>query len=115
MLRRPPRSTRTDTLVPYTTLFRSALKRLKVTEIAREDLRQPPVLPIGLPLDEARRRMDAAALDFAVVLDDERRLHGYLGPRRADGEGVVQNRAPLLDAEGDPHAHLKAAVGRIPL
>src|SRR3546814_3029440 len=75
MLRRPPRSTRTDTLVPYTTLFRSALKRLKVTEIAAEDLRQPPVLPIGLPLDEARRRMDADALDFAVVLDDERRLH----------------------------------------
>src|SRR3546814_2897669 len=25
MIRRPPRSTRTDTLVPYTTLFRSAL------------------------------------------------------------------------------------------
>src|SRR3546814_16146800 len=25
MMRRPPRSTRTDTLVPYTTLFRSAL------------------------------------------------------------------------------------------
>src|SRR3546814_8212970 len=25
MLRRPPRSTRTDTLFPYTTLFRSAL------------------------------------------------------------------------------------------
>src|SRR3546814_17909057 len=25
MLRRPPRSTRTDTLVPYTTLFRSSL------------------------------------------------------------------------------------------
>src|SRR3546814_14591258 len=26
MIRRPPRSTRTDTLFPYTTLFRSALK-----------------------------------------------------------------------------------------
>src|SRR3546814_15139025 len=26
MLRRPPRSTRTDTLFPYTTLFRSAIK-----------------------------------------------------------------------------------------
>src|SRR3546814_9637684 len=25
MIRRPPRSTRTDTLVPYTTLFRSSL------------------------------------------------------------------------------------------
>src|SRR3546814_2564929 len=29
MIRRPPRSTRTDTLVPYTTLFRSADARLR--------------------------------------------------------------------------------------
>src|SRR3546814_1756337 len=28
MIRRPPRSTRTDTLFPYTTLFRSALRPL---------------------------------------------------------------------------------------
>src|SRR3546814_3366665 len=28
MIRRPPRSTRTDTLFPYTTLFRSRLQRL---------------------------------------------------------------------------------------
>src|SRR3546814_20866478 len=28
MIRRPPRSTRTDTLFPYTTLFRSNLKRV---------------------------------------------------------------------------------------
>src|SRR3546814_10311018 len=28
MIRRPPRSTRTDTLFPYTTLFRSAVKRM---------------------------------------------------------------------------------------
>src|SRR3546814_5078680 len=27
MIRRPPRSTRTDTLLPYTTLFRSRLRR----------------------------------------------------------------------------------------
>src|SRR3546814_14145884 len=27
MIRRPPRATRTDTLFPYTTLFRSAVKR----------------------------------------------------------------------------------------
>src|SRR3546814_5933777 len=31
MIRRPPRSTRTDTLFPYTTLFRSAQIRLKFT------------------------------------------------------------------------------------
>src|SRR3546814_18568428 len=29
MIRRPPRSTRTDTLFPYTTLFRSGLQRLQ--------------------------------------------------------------------------------------
>src|SRR3546814_666029 len=29
MIRRPPRSTRTDTLLPYTTLFRSIAERLK--------------------------------------------------------------------------------------
>src|SRR3546814_15014724 len=28
MIRRPPRSTRTDTLFPYTTLFRSAVKNV---------------------------------------------------------------------------------------
>src|SRR3546814_19788890 len=28
MIRRPPRSTRTDTLLPYTTLFRSLVKHL---------------------------------------------------------------------------------------
>src|SRR3546814_5806366 len=30
MIRRPPRSTRTDTLVPYTTLFRSAEERIDI-------------------------------------------------------------------------------------
>src|SRR3546814_13173969 len=32
MIRRPPRSTRTDTLFPYTTLFRSGVGLIKVTE-----------------------------------------------------------------------------------
>src|SRR3546814_5527957 len=31
MIRRPPRSTRTDTLFPYTTLFRSAIGRALTT------------------------------------------------------------------------------------
>src|SRR3546814_10143721 len=32
MIRRPPRSTRTDTLFPYTTLFRSDLARSQVAD-----------------------------------------------------------------------------------
>src|SRR3546814_15497419 len=33
MIRRPPRSNRTDTLFPYTTLFRSDLRRLRREKI----------------------------------------------------------------------------------
>src|SRR3546814_2315889 len=35
MIRRPPRSTRTDTLFPYTTLFRSSRRRLIRAEARR--------------------------------------------------------------------------------
>src|SRR3546814_2286728 len=40
MLLRPPRSTRTDTLVPYTTLFRSARRRDAVEAAGRADHRR---------------------------------------------------------------------------
>src|SRR3546814_989767 len=36
MIRRPPRSTRTDTLVPYTTLFRSAVKSTQKITMAKK-------------------------------------------------------------------------------
>src|SRR3546814_10291516 len=39
MIRRPPRSTRTDTLFPYTTLFRSGVDVAKGRALAREDAR----------------------------------------------------------------------------
>src|SRR3546814_7346471 len=45
MIRRPPRSTRTDTLFPYTTLFRSSIRR-------RRDA------AIGQGHDRVRRRMN---------------------------------------------------------
>src|SRR3546814_4828560 len=44
MIRRPPRSTRTDTLFPYTTLFRSARCRLPDAVQARHRHR-PDLLP----------------------------------------------------------------------
>src|SRR3546814_3190553 len=49
MIRRPPRSTRTDTLFPYTTLFRSLL-------------RNPPV---HAPLQQVQRQR--AAAEYRVV------------------------------------------------
>src|SRR3546814_4659022 len=45
MIRRPPRSTRTDTLFPYTTLFRSA------RTARRNILRQRRLHPVTLAID----------------------------------------------------------------
>src|SRR3546814_20263990 len=36
MIRRPPRSTRTDTLFPYTTLFRSEFGKSKNSDVANK-------------------------------------------------------------------------------
>src|SRR3546814_9750482 len=38
MIRRPPRSTRTDTLFPYTTLFRSLRQKVNLTPFSWDDL-----------------------------------------------------------------------------
>src|SRR3546814_9711331 len=43
MIRRPPRSTRTDTLFPYTTLFRSIWRCSKPSASARPPTRSAPV------------------------------------------------------------------------
>src|SRR3546814_1419924 len=40
MIRRPPRSTRTDTLFPYTTLFRSVPQIIHFLKVARSGWRQ---------------------------------------------------------------------------
>src|SRR3546814_3181481 len=42
MIRRPPRSTRTDTLVPYTTLFRSAAHFVHIDGSAQKRVRLAP-------------------------------------------------------------------------
>src|SRR3546814_9960186 len=56
MIRRPPRSTRTDTLFPYTTLFRSD------DEQRRARLQQSPGRAVGggLPAAQARTGRGAA-------------------------------------------------------
>src|SRR3546814_6007394 len=56
MIRRPPRSTRTDTLFPYTTLFRSVTGQ--DAAVAPVQLRRCAALPPGreLPPDPGQRR-----------------------------------------------------------
>src|SRR3546814_4633718 len=70
MIRRPPRSTRTDTLFPYTTLFRSrlcksvpsstlAVRRLYVTKIGSPT--RHPALPYGASTPRSSTSPQAAA------------------------------------------------------
>src|SRR3546814_7330893 len=49
MIRRPPRSTRTDTLFPYTTLFRSTWK---LPFIAQGSLPEYREFSVGSPVDD---------------------------------------------------------------
>src|SRR3546814_4702487 len=50
MIRRPPRSTRTDTLFPYTTLFRS----IDHSRVATPSARQTPAISSKRPVGIAR-------------------------------------------------------------
>src|SRR3546814_6875261 len=61
MIRRPPRSTRTDTLFPYTTLFRSTLREGSDTAVPIEVKRY-----LAQPL----RVATAGAADFDRLLSD---------------------------------------------
>src|SRR3546814_6058837 len=54
MIRRPPRSTRTDTLFPYTTLFRSLHKFVARGYPAQCNRWEKAVLPAGLEVFGAR-------------------------------------------------------------
>src|SRR3546814_8595786 len=52
MIRRPPRSTRTDTLFPYTTLFRSAPRAKTLPTNSSSTIRKHP--PQSLPVVPSR-------------------------------------------------------------
>src|SRR3546814_20651832 len=66
MIRRPPRSTRTDTLFPYTTLFRSRRGRRYENLYSRHDARAAAGHRLGRrpggDRDRGRRRIDDGAV-----------------------------------------------------
>src|SRR3546814_11913580 len=103
MIRRPPRSTRTDTLFPYTTLFRSMsrpdiLQRLKPYDetllawvygrierlCAADGMRQvwiylPPLFPTRAEPEErgrARELAEAAGFEIIELTGDFDGIHG---------------------------------------
>src|SRR3546814_9332963 len=65
MIRRPPRSTRTDTLFPYTTLFRSV--RARTLHLAGEHLRAGGDGRVGRGVGDAIQRDALLAVGRDVV------------------------------------------------
>src|SRR3546814_4981464 len=80
MRRRPPRSTRTDTLVPYTTLFRSG------DAVGIADQR------FGAAVDHVGEVVDLCAVGVAVAFREARQDRGA-------GAGVGRQRAHRVAAD----------------
>src|SRR3546814_2073896 len=94
MTRRPPRSTRTDTLLPYPTLFRSAVlcERLAREEqrprrVGHADLRPIPFALLGG--DDRPLRIDAGVVDSGLGNHPGQYLHAFLKPLSA-GIGQIE-------------------------
>src|SRR3546814_11506526 len=88
MIRRPPRSTRTDTLFPYTTLFRSgAVGRLDLDLVIDLDA------DAGLLQGPLRRRDGLHLGDPRIGVERD--------PRHAERPGIVADLAERADAELD--------------
>src|SRR3546814_19812625 len=93
MIRRPPRSTRTDTLFPYTTLFRS-LDRIRLPVGLNLD-----VAPIDIISSEVRGQLAAepAALraDFIIGQAVRAGAFGNDEVARVDGAGDAGARVEI--------------------
>src|SRR3546814_1286568 len=80
MIRRPPRSTRTDTLFPYTTLFRSSslpfpLPRPRIR--ASNDMTHDDNPPLTRPLRLGTRGSPLALVQAHMVAAALRAAHGW--------------------------------------
>src|SRR3546814_10309541 len=112
MIRRPPRSTRTDTLFPYTTLFRSpqaARDALAAVKLADQDpalatLVTLRIARLDLALDkpaDALAGLRPVTADFGGSVDEARGDALMALDRSAEARDAYQKALILLDA-GSP-------------
>jgi osmoprotectant transport system ATP-binding protein len=88
------------------------LKRLAVTAIVPTDLEHPPVVHLDDSASEAHESMRAAGARWAVVLDHQDGLHGWVSQEGLAG-GTVSNHARRMEAWVPVHATLKEAFAEM--
>src|SRR3546814_15553244 len=93
MIRRPPRSTRTDTLLPYTTLFRSQRREHRGAELTRQR-RAVGQLLVALDLRalHADRRLAVDPLAAIERLAELRNLRGVEDGGNVQQQGCLRVR-----------------------
>src|SRR3546814_3442226 len=91
MIRRPPRSTRTDTLFPYTTLFRS---QPAVFECTVKEIREPVAAELN---DDFAKSMGTEGLDDLRNKVKERLAQDYEGFAR------MRMKREILDQLSEAH------------
>ncbi|MYT71894.1 MULTISPECIES: betaine/proline/choline family ABC transporter ATP-binding protein [unclassified Streptomyces] len=102
---------------PYVAEFVGAdrgLKRLSVTRIEPDDLEQPAVARLDESADRAAARMRESGARWAVVLDAQGDLHGWVGldeAALAGQDGRVTDLAHRMNAWVPVGAPLKQAFG----
>src|SRR3546814_1578086 len=104
MIRRPPRSTRTDTLFPYATLFRSHHEQH--VQFARQALRRVDRCPV-----------DSARIDVAAELL-RRAWHAkggwaYAHLHPCDDAGIARHNALFLGFRSEEHTSELQSLMRI--
>lgn len=85
------------------------LKRLGVTAIAASDLEHPPTLGIDDTLAQARETLEQGGARWAVVIDGDGGLRGWISRARAEGVGTVGDRARRMNAYVSAQDTLKQA------
>ncbi|MGW5049108.1 betaine/proline/choline family ABC transporter ATP-binding protein [Streptomyces griseoluteus] len=99
---------------PYVAGFVGAdrgLKRLSVTAIEPDDLEQPPVARPDESAGSAARRLREEGARWAVVLDADGDLHGWVGLEELSAGGTVGELAHRMTAWVPVGAPLKQAFG----
>ncbi|MEU1116897.1 MULTISPECIES: betaine/proline/choline family ABC transporter ATP-binding protein [unclassified Streptomyces] len=102
---------------PYVAEFVGAdrgLKRLSVTEIQSDDLEAPPIARLDEPAAQAAARMREEEARWAVVLDADGDLHGWVGLDEvalAGTGGTVGDLAHRMNSWVPVGAPLKQAFG----
>src|SRR3546814_7691713 len=91
MILRPPRSTRTDTLFPYTTLFRSRFTRRGVRPAARGIHAQPVAGDPGAGIHRERGRAAALAPGGAGTHAGDRLMRGRSEEHTSELQSLMRN------------------------